>query len=103
MRYAIINDSGVVVNAVLWDGKTKYEPAGKIVPLEEGFGIGDGHVNGEFVKAPAPVVEKKAETVTIDAAALVAEVNAAKSLDELKPVLLKMLGAEEKKDAGKTP
>ncbi len=102
MRYAIVNDSGVVVNAVLWDGKTKYEPpAGKLVPLEDGFGIGDSHVNGEFVKAPA--VEKKAETVTIDAAALVAEVNAAKSLDELKPVLLKMLGAEEKKDAGKTP
>lgn len=101
MRYAIVNDSGVVVNAVLWDGKTKYEPAGKLVPLEDGFGIGDSHVNGEFVKAPE--VEAPKQAMTIDAAALVAEVNAAKSLDELKPVLLKMLGAEEKKDAGKTP
>ena len=50
MNYAIINPTGLVVNAVEWDGVTSWSPpAGHIaIPLIEG-GIGWTFVDGQFI------------------------------------------------------
>jgi len=50
--YAVVKD-GVVVNLVVWDGKSQWRPdEGKAVALKEGdvVDIGDAYVGGEFVR-----------------------------------------------------
>ena len=57
-HYAIVVD-GVVVNSVVWDGVTEYNPEGLLVDLsglDPAPGIGWGYVNGEFVDN-RPVIE----------------------------------------------
>ena len=50
MNYAIINPTGLVVNAIEWDGVTPWSPpAGRIaIPLIEG-GIGWTFADGQFI------------------------------------------------------
>jgi hypothetical protein len=50
MNYAIIDETGLVVNVVLWDGKTPWvPPAGYIaLPLLEAS-IGWTFANGQFI------------------------------------------------------
>lgn len=47
--YAVIRD-GTVVNVILWDGKTEYDPGTgvELLPLPAGVGIGWTYVKGEF-------------------------------------------------------
>jgi len=33
MNYAVINDDGLVVNVIIWDGQTPVEEPGTLVPL----------------------------------------------------------------------
>lgn len=55
MQYAIIDGTGLVVNAIEWDGVTSWTPpAGHIaIPLIEG-GIGWTYANGTFTPPPEP-------------------------------------------------
>jgi hypothetical protein len=53
MDYAVIDNTGLVVNVVQWDGSTPWEPpAGHIaLPLLDG-GIGWTFADGQFVPPP---------------------------------------------------
>lgn len=54
-KYAVIRD-GKVVNVILWDGKTEYDPGEgvELVELPAGAGIGWSYVKGEFAAPPPP-------------------------------------------------
>lgn len=54
-RYAIINDNAVV-NVVLWDGETPYNPDGVLVliPEEQAVDTSWSYANDEFIP---PVME----------------------------------------------
>jgi len=44
MNYAIIGKDNSIVNTAIWDGVSEWTPPEEhtlVVPLEEGFGIGD--------------------------------------------------------------
>lgn len=50
MNYAVIDPSGLVVNVILWDGVSEWQPPDghQAVPLTKG-GIGWTYVNGQFI------------------------------------------------------
>lgn len=54
-RYAVVVD-GQVVNLILWDGETPYEPEGVAVALDADSPVGPGwaQVDGEWVAPPQP-------------------------------------------------
>jgi hypothetical protein len=58
MRYAVIDSSQTVVNAIAWDGKSRWQPPSECVVVEmpETAGIGWTYVNGEFIAPPEPEV-----------------------------------------------
>ena len=53
MIYAIVNSENLVVNTIIWDGVTLWQPPEgcQAVPLTEG-GIGWSYVDGQFVSPP---------------------------------------------------
>jgi len=54
--YAVVVD-GQVVNVVLWDGVTAWQPAAGeavVIPDESGVSIGWSYEDGEFVAPPEP-------------------------------------------------
>ena len=53
MNYAIVDQTGLVVNVALWDGKTPWQPPeGHLaIPLIEG-GIGWRFADGKFMPPP---------------------------------------------------
>jgi len=67
MNYAIIDLTGLVVNAIEWDGITPWTPPEgcQAVPLTEG-GIGWSYIDGQFVPPPEPE-EAEEDTVLIRA------------------------------------
>lgn len=62
-RYAVVDESGEVVNVILWDGIDEYDPGEGVTlrPLGEKDPVGPGHrvVAGKYV-APEPKVEPDA-------------------------------------------
>lgn len=58
MDYAIIDQTGLVVNVTIWDGTSSWAPPKgcTAVPLEDG-GIGWSYVDGKFVEPMTPDVE----------------------------------------------
>jgi len=74
-----------VVNAIVWDGVSPYEPdAGvELVEAPEGVGIGWTRENGEFVAPPEPVYVRYAVVKKLDG--LVVDF---KSLPEDAPAIL---------------
>ena len=58
MNYAIIDGTGLVVNAIEWDGVTPWMPPADHIalPLIEG-GIGWTFANGQFSPPPEPVLQ----------------------------------------------
>lgn len=40
-RYALLDPSGTVLNIVVWDGVTPYEPDGSLVEVPDSVQIGD--------------------------------------------------------------
>ena len=44
MKYALINADGLVVNAIVWDGETEFDPGDGItvVKIPDGIGAGPG-------------------------------------------------------------
>jgi hypothetical protein len=55
MNYAIIDGTGLVVNAIEWDGVTQWTPPADHIalPLIEG-GIGWTFADGQFIAPPDP-------------------------------------------------
>jgi hypothetical protein len=47
-NYALVRN-GKVVNVVVWDGESDYQPDGELVPLDGPGGIGWDYVDGTFV------------------------------------------------------
>jgi hypothetical protein len=58
MRYLELNSQGVVVNVVVWDGVSHYEPAGiaQLLPCDQHPGISFGwtKVEGGWIAPPEP-------------------------------------------------
>jgi hypothetical protein len=55
MNYAIVKN-GLVINVIVLDDQTSWEPpAGcELVELQDSAGIGWGYVNGQFIPPPEP-------------------------------------------------
>jgi hypothetical protein len=66
MNYAIINNTGLVINAIEWDGISPWQPPAKCTAVATTeAGIGWGYVNGQFTPPPAsPVPEATPELTT---------------------------------------
>lgn len=64
--YAIVNNDGIVVNTIIWDGESKWDkPEGMNTVLYEGNGpcvIGGTYLNGVF-SPPAEVLPPKSERI----------------------------------------
>lgn len=58
MRYLELNAQGVVVNIVVWDGVSHYEPAGiaQLLPCDQHPGVSFGwtKVEGGWIAPPEP-------------------------------------------------
>lgn len=58
MRWLELNADGVVVNIIVWDGVSSYNPPGvtSLVPCHENPGVSYGWklVDGEWVAPPSP-------------------------------------------------
>lgn len=56
MDYALIDDTGLVVNVVIWDGESTWQPPEdqQLVELPAGVGIGWTYVDGNFVAPEMP-------------------------------------------------
>ncbi|MTV59043.1 hypothetical protein GM547_13415 [Streptococcus pneumoniae] len=57
MRHAIVID-GAVVNVVIWDGNTEFNPGGELIALPDDSAVSPGWtlVDGEWLE-PEPVTE----------------------------------------------
>lgn len=55
-RYAILDDDGFVVNVILWDGESEYDPDGnlRLLPDDSGVGIGWQRVGRRWTAPPEP-------------------------------------------------
>lgn len=70
MTHLIIDTTGLVINTVLWDGKTPWQPPENCIALKPPkaslTGVGWRYVNGEFIPPsepepePTPVEEPQA-------------------------------------------
>jgi len=56
MNYAIINSAGLVVNVIVWDGKSPWQPPAGFTraPITNGAGIGWTYTNGNYTAPPQP-------------------------------------------------
>ncbi|HEI6705258.1 TPA: hypothetical protein SJ425_000073 [Yersinia enterocolitica] len=62
-NYALVNEDGLVVNTVVWDGKSNWSPPlGQIAIKFEIAGIGWTYVGGEFISPPT-LTEKESTDV----------------------------------------
>ncbi|CQD39664.1 tail fiber assembly protein [Yersinia mollaretii] len=56
-NYALVDKSGLVVNMVVWDGKTQWTPPEGLTPIEaEVAGIGWAYIDGKFIQPPDPAL-----------------------------------------------
>lgn len=53
MRYALINESGIVENVIMWDGKSELDTQLHPVPSDEA-NIGWRYVDSEFISPEQP-------------------------------------------------
>ncbi|MDU7837696.1 MAG: tail fiber assembly protein [Pantoea sp.] len=59
--YAIIDDSGTVINVTVWDGESEWTPPDNTTAVkcgDSGAGIGWSYKDGVFTPPPAPEVPK---------------------------------------------
>jgi hypothetical protein len=56
MNYAIIDNTGLVVNVILWDGESEWQPPEgyQAVELTDGAGIGWTYADGVFTPPAIP-------------------------------------------------
>ena len=56
MNYALVDNTGLVVNIIIWDGESDWQPPEGLiaVPLTDGAAIGWSYVEGEFIAPPEP-------------------------------------------------
>lgn len=66
-QYAQVDKLGTVVNVVLWDGESDFPLGEKLVPANDGQGIGWKHIDGKWI-APPPSEEAAPDTSEDDRA-----------------------------------